>query len=95
MLKHNSFEIPNILDQIHGYHSGRYRIYTAVKKTDIEKFNILPDPELLPEPTAENISTEDLGDKILTRQKVNLPLKSKTTGVFKNICIFCNKKNIL
>lgn len=89
-LKHNFLDIPNVPDQINGYHSSCYRIFTAVKTADIEKFNSLPDLEVLPEPTVENTSNEDLDHNILTRQKVNLPLKSSTTGIFKNVCIFCN-----
>lgn len=101
-LKYNLIFIPDNSSNFYGYHSSCYRLYTAVKQTAIEKYNNLPEEMPSKSHDSQNVlSTESSKDgepgseRMMTRKSLVIPLKSKTTGVFKSVCLFCNKKYFL
>lgn len=88
--------VPNLID---GYHTHCYRKFTAIKndklkdisKADIQTIITSESPNLSPT-TAQNLNTKS--EVNVTRSLRKGLLRNPNTGIFQNICIFCNKRYI-
>ena len=81
-LKYGNVELPDDVDETHGYHMKCYKKFTALSKPQIEKLNKITGGSTI------MVSGKQKTDRLL-RSEVTSPVPCSSDGVFEKTCLFC------
>ena len=90
-LKYSTFELRAKMDKSHGYHMECYRKFTALSKAQREKIDCLKNTRTDCSNNTNSLSGfQDACSSMIKGSDIKSP-KPPKTGIFPNVCFFCNK----